>query len=334
MHVDSQDDIIYTCPIHGCALTYSASHEKNSLICPQNCEFSVQDNIPRFVSIDNYASSFGLQWNTFKKTQLDSYTQTTISRDRLTRIMDGLEWLQGKTVLEAGCGAGRFSEIFLQAGAELYSLDLSSAVDAARENCKHFSNHHICQASILAMPFSAESFDIVVCIGVVQHTPDPEETIAALAQMVKPGGKLFIDHYTSDYPMSAVRQALRRFLLRKNPEYCMRFCQYLRNILWPLHTALHRYKASPVVGRIYAKLLQFSPLVDYQDSYPQLAPEILREWALLDMHDLLTDVYKHLRTTEQINNALTRSGLEVIKCVYAGNGVEAAAIKPANNTGV
>jgi len=316
----------YICPKHNSALSEEAG--TTWLRCPQGCAFPVVDGIPRFAPVDNYASSFGLQWNSFRKTQLDSFTGAGISRDRLSRILGGLDWLRGKAVLEAGCGAGRFSEVLLEAGAELHSLDISNAVDAARANCAHFPNHQVCQASILALPFPPEKFDAVVCVGVIQHTPNPEETIAALARMVKPGGGLFIDHYAPGYPMPPVRQTLRRFLRPKTPEYRMRFCAWLRNLLWPLHALLHARRENRLAGKGYRLLFRLSPLVDYQEAYPELPPEVLREWALLDMHDLLTDTYKHLRTVEQIGQALADNGLEVTRCVYAGNGVEAAARKP------
>jgi SAM-dependent methyltransferase len=320
--------IQYTCPTHGNPFLQYKYKQAESISCPRGCSFPVINNIPRFVSADNYASSFGLQWNTFRKAQLDSYTRTTISRDRLSRILGGLDWLKGKTVLEAGCGAGRFSEVLLEAGALLHSFDLSNAVEAAHSNCGNFPDYRVCQASILNMPFPPESFDVVVCIGVIQHTPNPEESIAALARMVKPRGKLFIDHYAPGYPMPLVRRALRNFLLSKNPEFRMRFCKILRDLLWPLHTTLHSMKLKRLGRKLYHLLFRFSPLVDYLDAYPKLSPKILREWALLDTHDLLTDEYKHLRTTEQIGKALLDSGLEITHCIYAGNGVEAAAHKP------
>ncbi|MDR2580214.1 MAG: class I SAM-dependent methyltransferase [Fibromonadaceae bacterium] len=319
--------IQYHCPICGNILQLSSQEQAEFLACPNGHTFSIVSDIPRFVPADNYASSFGLQWNKFRKTQLDSYTNTSISQDRLARILGGLDWLQGKTVLEAGCGAGRFSEVLLQSGALLHSLDLSNAVEAARTNCSNFPNFQVCQANILAMPFSPKSFDAVVCIGVIQHTPNPEETITALAKMVKEGGMLFIDHYAPSYPMTFTRRILRNFLLKKDAEYCIRFCTKLRNLLWPLHVKLHTRKKIGLRKRVYRLFFRISPVVDYQSFYPQLSQEILREWALLDTHDLLTDVYKHFRTTSQIQQAFVDNRFEIVRCVYAGNGVEAAGVK-------
>ncbi len=74
--------------------------------------------------------------------------------------------------------------------------------------------------------------------------------------------------------------------------------------------------------------LYVSPVIDYQGIYSELGPDLLRTWALLDTHDTLTDVYKHLRSAEEISNCLQQCQMRDIETVYAGNGVEARARKP------
>jgi len=78
----------------------------------------------------NYTGSFGLQWRTFAKTQLDSANGTTISRDRFTSITGwSEEQLAGKIVADFGCGMGRFAEIALTMGPQrLILIDYSDAV--------------------------------------------------------------------------------------------------------------------------------------------------------------------------------------------------------------
>jgi SAM-dependent methyltransferase len=276
-----------------------------------------------------YTSAFGLQWKAFQKTQLDSYTGITISRDRLTRCLGGtLEIVRGKSVLEAGCGAGRFTEVLLSAGAQVFACDLSEAVEANYENCKEYPDYFVCQADILRLPVRPEQFDIVVCIGVIQHTPSSEETIALLCSHVKPGGLLVIDHYTYGYPITPSRRLLRSFLLRTPAGLTLRFCRALVAILWPVHHLLWEYRNYRGFGRLRRMFLDFSPVVDYHHSYPQLGPDLLRVWAVLDTHDTLTDAYKHLRSAEEISNCLRECGMTDIETVYAGNGVEARARKP------
>ena len=139
----------------------------SELTCPNGCTVPIINGIPRFVSSGNYASAFGRQWNKFRKTQLDSHTGTTISRDRLQRCLGGsLDVIKGKSVLEVGCGAGRFTEVMLDAGAHVFCCDLSSAVEANYENCHQLSaDYFVCQADALKLPVAPASFDFVVCLG-------------------------------------------------------------------------------------------------------------------------------------------------------------------------
>lgn len=321
------------CPEHSTPLQ-GPPEVTDGYCCPQGCSFPIRNGIPRFVPQQNYADSFGLQWNTFRRTQLDSFTGTTISRDRLQRIAGGsLDVFRAKTVLEAGCGAGRFTEVMLGAGARVCAVDISSAVEANRENCGAASDYFVCQADITRLPLRRERFDIVVCVGVIQHTPDPEKTMAALCAHVKPGGQLFIDHYPPNYPVTLSRRLLRHFLLGRSSAYALHFCTVLIDWLWPLHRTMWRiFRESPLrhvplLPKVRSVFLRLSPVVDYHDSYPQLGPDLLKTWALLDTHDTLTDFYKHLRSQEQIADFLAQCGMTQIETALGGNGVEARARK-------
>src|SRR5690242_873452 len=83
---------------------------KESLDCPSGHMFPFINGIPRFVPNSKYAAAFGIQWKKYRLTQLDSYTRTTITRSRAQRCIGETLWnqLEGKQVLECGCGAGRF----------------------------------------------------------------------------------------------------------------------------------------------------------------------------------------------------------------------------------
>jgi hypothetical protein len=63
-------------------------------------------------------SSFGFQWNSRRETQLNSYTGLSISRDRLFAVTGWPADLTRQTILEAGSGAGRFTEILVTTGAD------------------------------------------------------------------------------------------------------------------------------------------------------------------------------------------------------------------------
>ncbi len=304
----------------------------DALTCAQGCRVPVVAEIPRFVAGEGYAAAFGQQWLRYSRTQLDSETGASISRTRLERCLGApLESLAGRTVLEAGCGAGRFTELLLAAGADVFACDLSRAVEANRENCRRFPRHFVCQADILDLPAADGSFDVVVCLGVLQHTPDPEASIRALAAKVKVGGRLVIDHYApprglARFAAPLTPRALLRQVFIRMPAGS-RLAAAVTAAVLPFHRLLWREGALSRLAR--RALRPLSPLIDYYDRYPELGGERLAEWARLDTHDALTDRYKHLRSAEEIAAALRSAGLTAIEVTEGGNGVEARATRDA-----
>ncbi|MFM6924368.1 MAG: methyltransferase domain-containing protein [Ferruginibacter sp.] len=283
------------------------------------------NDIPRFVDSGSYASLFGDQWKEYKKTQLDSYTGTPISESRLDRCLgDELkDKLAGKLVLEAGCGAGRFTEVLLKKGATLVSSDLSSAVEVNAENFPVSDKHLVIQADINNMPFADESFDVVICIGVIQHTPDTEKTIEDLYKLVKRGGTLVIDHYSYDRSnYLRLAKLYRLFLRKKTSEYTIPYTQKLVKRYLPWHKKAAKYKLLSVL------LNRISPVISYYSVFPQFNEKQQQEWALLDTHDSLTDWHKRFRNKKQITETLRNLGAVDIHCAYGGNGVEANCKKP------
>lgn len=307
----------YACPVHGTSLS---TIDAGVLVCAQGCKYPVGKGIARFVPQDNYAAAFGLQWLEYPRTQLDSYSGVPVSRRRLQRCFGEEAWaqLQGARVLEAGCGAGRFTEVLLQQGASVESIDLSEAVLANAANFPPGPRHRIAQADILALPFEPGQFDFVLCIGVLQHTPSPEKSIEALARQVRPGGVLVIDHYAptlSWYTKTA--PLFRVFLRRMGPERGLRATKNIVRTFLPLHFAVRRWR----VGQMLAS--RISPVICYYQAYPELSDRLQEEWAFLDTHDSLTDWYKHFRTAGQLHRYLAELGLEEIWTNDVGSNVEA-----------
>ena len=271
---------------------------------------------------NNYAEAFGLQWQTYRRTQLDSYTETTISQDRARRCLGLKCWEilhnQERTdVLEVGCGAGRFTEILLSTKAFVTSVDYSSAVEANKENFPEHPRHRILQGDVLRLPFPAGQYDIVFCLGVIQHTPKPEETIEKLYAQVKRGGWLVIDHYAYSVSHATKTAPLFRFILRRlSPADGLKWTKRIVDMFFPLHRAVRKHRIAQ------ALLSRVSPVLSYYHALP-LSDELQREWALLDTHDTLTDWYKHLRTKGQIRRVLETLDAVDIWCEYGGNGIEA-----------
>lgn len=308
------------CPFHQKPI----KRESNGLVCPDGDRFPLKNGIPRFIS-NSYAEAFGPEAKEYRVTQLDSYSGITITRDRARRCIGDELWsrLTGKQVLEAGSGAGRFTEILLRQGACVTSVDITEAVDANQDNFPQGETHRIAQADIERLPFAPRQFDLVFCLGVIQNTPNPEITMGCLYEQVKPGGWLVIDHYTYSLSWCTKTAPLfRLYLKRLPPERGLEFTKRLVNRLLPLHKKARRfYPAQTLLSRL-------SPVVCYYQAFPQLRDELQQEWALLDTHGSLTVWYRHVRTRRQIHRTLEQLGLQKIWCQYGGNGVEARGMRP------
>jgi SAM-dependent methyltransferase len=215
----------------------------------------------------------------------------------------------------------------LSAGAHVFAFDLSDAVEANQENFRQYDNYFVFQADIMSLPLAPSQFDVVIALGMIQHTQDPEKTIETLCSQLKNGGLLVLDHYTYGYPSTFSRKVLRSILVRSGRKFSMKFCNFMVRGLWPVHLIFWKLRQNIVISRVRSYFLRFSPVVDYQDAYPQLRAKLVREWAILDTHDTLADVYKHLRTKKEIEDHLRRCGMVEIEAIYAGNGIEARAMK-------
>jgi SAM-dependent methyltransferase len=286
---------------------------EGTIICVK-CGRSVEvrAGIPRFVPPENYARTFGYQWNIHRKTQLDSYTGLPISRTRLFAATGWPQNLRGQMVLEAGSGAGRFTEVLLSTGATVFSFDYSSAVDANFANNGNHSNLHLFQGDIFNIPLRRESFDKVLCLGVIQHTPDPETAFANLAAMTKPGGELVIDVYTK--AMRSLLQwkyALRPVTKRMHPEKLYKIVEAVVPALLPAAAALRR-----VAGRVGARLV---PIVEY--SHLGLPAQLNREWAVLDTFDMYSPAHDHPQSLRTVRHWFERAGFVDVVVEHGPNGV-------------
>jgi len=115
-------------------------------------------------------------------------------KHRLFELMN-LPTLEGKRILEVGCGQGHNSVFFALYGAEVHGFDLSSAgISMAREIAranKVDDRCHFRVANVSAMPYEAESFDVVVYNAVLHHVFKYPNVKEETFRVLKPGGKLF-----------------------------------------------------------------------------------------------------------------------------------------------
>ena len=277
--------------------------------------FHIRDSVPRFVPTRNYADNFGFQWNKFRLTQLDSFSGTSISRDR---FFSSTGWdpteMAGKRILDVGCGAGRFTEIALSTGAEVVALDYSSAVEACFANNAGKGRLDCIQANIYELPFARGSFDFVYCLGVLQHTPDVERAFAALATQLAPAGGLAVDVYPSLWRnVASGKYWVRPITKRIAPTKLFRLVETIVvPILLPVSDLVARI---PVLGR---KLRHFLPVSNYRGVFP-LSPAQLREWAVLDTYDMLAPAYDQPQSAKALRRWFEKQGFDEVEVFRKGH---------------
>ena len=97
----------------------------------------------------------------------------------------------------------------------MISVDYSSAVFAAKENLNVFSNSLVIQADIYDLPFKNETFDFIICLGVLQHTPEVEVAFKSLIPFLKKKGKVCVDYYWNRFPTNLDLKYFLEFLQKK-----------------------------------------------------------------------------------------------------------------------
>lgn len=171
-----------------------------------------QENNVFAEELHKFASSAKDWWNP----QGHFKTLHDINLPRVDYIKSRAE-VDGKYILDVGCGGGLLCEALARHGAQLTGIDLcESALEVAQKHM-HESGLHIdyrlSSAEVLA-DTAAGSYDIVSCLELLEHVPEPELVIAACARLTKPGGNVFF---------STINRNLKAFLFAiVGAEYVLR----------------------------------------------------------------------------------------------------------------
>ena len=281
-----------------------------ALICTECAhEYPIQNGIPRFVDqADDYCGNFGFQWQKWKKIQIDRLSGHHLSETRFFSDTGwDREWMKDRLILDAGCGAGRFTDIALSAGARVIAIDLSDAIDACYETTKIHGDRIQCvQASLFNLPFRKGVFDGVYCIGVIQHTPDPEAVITGLPQHVRPGGKVAYNFYEEGlWRRLQVPKYLLRLVTPHLPiGFTLGLSKFLVACLFWLTSLL-----API--RKIRILNHFIPICSVHD--PALSRDQQYIWTLLDTFDWYGARYEKRQHHERVAELMKSVKLEGVE---------------------
>lgn len=293
----------------------------------------VINSIPRFVEEDAYCNRFGFQWKKWGRIHYDSYTKIPLSRNELTMTLKkNVSKLKNKYVLEAGCGGGRFTEVLTNVGAIVDSFDYSTAVDANLKWNGKKKNLRIFQADIEKMPVENNIYDYVICLHVIQHTPNPKKSIKELYSKVRPGGTLVFDQYKFKWfkslpsPIGGGGVIYRWIWKLFSKDLQTKLAIKVVNFWWPIHW---KFRDSKIMQFI---LFRIAPIRFYYPWFPLKTKKQHYEWSMSDTHDGLCDVYKFYGWKNSIIKQLKQLGAENISVWYGGNGVVANCKKPKQNS--
>lgn len=134
--------------------------------------------------------------------------------------IDGLASLRGKRIVDVGCGGGILADSMARKGAEVLGIDLASKpLKVAQLHAMETETPSITYREVAAEALAAEqpaAFDVVTCMEMLEHVPDPSSIVSACSAMVKPGGWVFF---------STIHRNPKAFL------YAIVGAEYLLNLL-------------------------------------------------------------------------------------------------------
>lgn len=315
MHRDLLD--ILVCPF--CAnekrLTLQSGTEDGDevlegwLHCPEcSSRWPILRGIPRFVAeSQDYAGNFAFEWQRWGQVQIDRHAGHTLSEQRF--LADSRwepDWMRDKLILDAGCGAGRFTDVAAKLGARVIAVDLSGAADACRaNNAAHGTRVQVVQASFYTLPFRKDLFDGVYCMGVIQHTPEPERTMRILPTYVRAGGRLAYNFYeVSVYSkFQPVKYALR-LVTPYLPNLANHWLSLaLTGVLFPLTWVLAKVPKLRIVNVAMPICASHDPSLTFRQQFI---------WTLLDTFDWYSPRYENRQRHHEVAGLLKDIGLDEV----------------------
>lgn len=193
-----------------------------------------------------------------------------INPTRLGYIEDRID-LTDKKILDVGCGGGLLTEALASKGGLVTGVDISEQLVKVAADHAQQTSLNITYCCTTVENFSSEyenSFDIITCMELLEHVPDPESIINACMKLIKPGGLLFLSTINRNLKAYLQTKIAAEYLLKLLPVGTHEYSKYIRPselALWCRTSGFTVIDVSgisylPFVRRCYLKA---SPDVNY-----------------------------------------------------------------------
>lgn len=170
-----------------------------------------------------YASEW---WNTDGKLK----TLHDINPIRLSYIEEHID-LTDKKILDVGCGGGLLTEALAYRGGLLTGIDISEHLLQAADQHAQQSNLGITYSCTTVENFSSShnnAFDVITCMELLEHVPDPRSVINACMHLIKPGGLLFLSTINRNLKAYLQTKIAAEYLLKILPMGTHEYSKYIR----------------------------------------------------------------------------------------------------------
>jgi len=146
--------------------------------------------------------------------------------------IDGLAALKGKRVVDVGCGGGILAESMARRGGDVLGIDLAAKpLRVAQLHAIESGTQGIAYREVAVEALAAEmpvQFDVLTCMEMLEHVPDPESVVAACARLVKPGGWAFFSTINRNAKAFVFAIVGAEHILRLLPKGTHEYARFLR----------------------------------------------------------------------------------------------------------
>ena len=167
--------------------------------------------------------------------------------------------LSGKTVLDVGCGGGILSESMAAKGAQVKGIDLGKApLSVAQLHAKESAydiSYEMISAENIAQR-EAESYDVVTCLEMLEHVPDPKSIIQACAELVKPGGHVFFSTINKNPKAYLFAIIGAEYILNLLPKGTHEYSKFIRPSELDKWCRQHKLPPQEITGMSYNPITQ------------------------------------------------------------------------------